>query len=176
MSGVLTRRKPGEGVVSVRYTPCAKSELQADGADSDQEQIAIVEEDPREGEEEEDFAGSSSSGGGSGGGGGIFHLPKRSEFTCGRVSEGVGGSRGNAEGRTHNNEHYNDIEIDDDERVGVPDGPGRDSLTGTLSQLKRSQVSVQTVVAANGPRNSPPGTIFTAQSTSTDRVKLIGER
>ncbi|XP_059156888.1 cyclic nucleotide-gated channel cone photoreceptor subunit alpha-like [Physella acuta] len=177
MSGVLTRRKPGEGGVSVRYTPCAKSELQADGADSDQEQIAIVEEEPREGEEEEEFAGSSSSGGGgSGGGGGVFHLPKRTEFTCARVSEGGGGSRGDAEVRTHNNEHYNDIEIDDDDGGGVPDGPGRGSLTGTLSQLKRSQVSVQTVVAANGPRNSPPGTIFTAQSTSTDRVKLIGER
>ncbi|KAK0041180.1 cyclic nucleotide-gated cation channel beta-1 [Biomphalaria pfeifferi] len=193
MSGVLTRRKPGESGVSVRYTPCAKSELQADGADElAHNEITIVEEDSREDLQEDDDEEDERTESGSGSTGRLFRAHRgiglaEQQRRLGGSSSVAGGSDSGGGDRAcdevghifYNNEHCNEPDdFYDEERSRLRDGPER-GLGGTSSApplyLSRSPQH-QAAVTANGPRTLPPGSIFTSQSTSTDRVKLIGER
>ncbi|GFR96117.1 hypothetical protein ElyMa_006290000 [Elysia marginata] len=123
----------------------------------------------------------------------------------GEGSGGEGSSNLSRATTSNNNEHYNAIYVDDqldefqDERGDLfnsgqelqhpyqyyhhhhgdcsdPDNIDYEDNEGRLGEPGSSQVSP--VVTANGPRNLPPGSIFTSQqaSTSTERDKLIGER
>lgn len=165
MSGVLTIRKAGETGAVVRYRPCAKSETQTD--DHDHQQITILEEDTREGEDEDDDftrrEGTSD--------GGSFLLGGKSYSPC----SGRGGSCARAD-RSQNNELFNDI--DNYENGDGGDDGKRRAGTLRVSLLTRSQPPQQagSNVTANGPRHTPPSTIFRPQPSTASRVQLIGER
>lgn len=215
MAGVFNRKKAADGPVSVRYTPCARSEGQADVTDLDRDEIAIVEDErqrlrdsytgPGEEAEEEERAdeggGVGGGGGGRSGGGSVGGSGEGDNSSTYRKyvppdyfrRRGLHGSAGDdSEGSRYspcfhndarcvddfsddNDDHYyrdahNNSHHNDEDEIS----PWREASDSTNQGQSGSQPP--TAVTANGPRNLPPGSIFTSQSSSSNRTKLIGER
>ncbi|GFO48972.1 LOW QUALITY PROTEIN: cyclic nucleotide-gated cation channel alpha-3 [Plakobranchus ocellatus] len=76
----------------------------------------------------------------------------------------------------HHYQHHHHADCDDIDNIDYAD-PSERRPDGGASHAPQTPSSLP-VVTANGPRNFPPGSIFTSQqaSSSVERDKLIGER